>query len=52
MEMKKGLDLCYHQGTVNWKQVKASGIDFIIPRDGWGTSDIDPKFIQNVKEAQ
>lgn len=50
--MNKGLDLCYHQGTVDWKKVKDSGIDFIIPRDGWGTSDLDPKLIQNVKEAQ
>lgn len=50
--MKKGLDLCYHQGTVDWKKVKSSGIDFIIPRDGWGTNDLDPKLIQNVKEAQ
>ena len=52
----KGLDLCYHQGDINWAKVKAAGIDFIIPRDGWGIDcdgkGVDPKFIQNVKEAQ
>ena len=60
MANKKGLDLCYHQGDINWPQVKAAGIDFIIPRDGWGPASekngkalyADPKFLQNVKEAQ
>lgn len=54
--MNKGLDLCYHQGDINWNKVKADGIDFIIPRDGWGIDcdgkQTDPKFLQNVKEAQ
>lgn len=47
----KGLDLCYHQGDIDWQQVRASGIDFIIPRDGWGMDDIDPKLVTNSKEA-
>ena len=34
----KGIDLSYHQGAVDWDKVKASGIEFIIPRDGW---DVD-----------
>ena len=50
--MTRGIDLCYHQGDIDWNKVKASGIDFIIPRDGWGTSDIDPKFVEYVKGAQ
>ena len=31
---KQGLDLCYHQGDINWQKVKNAGISFIIPRDG------------------
>lgn len=48
----KGIDLCYHQGDINWKEAHADGIEFIFPRDGWGTDSIDKKFLQNVREAQ
>lgn len=47
-----GIDLCYRQGDINWKEAHADGIDFILPRDGWGTDSIDKKFLQNVREAQ
>ena len=48
----KGIDLCYHQGDINWKEAARSGIEFIFPRDGWGTDSIDKKFLQNTREAQ
>lgn len=51
MANKKGIDLCYHQGDIDWKKVKEQGISFIIPRDGWGTDATDKKLVQNVKEA-
>ena len=52
----KGLDLTYRQGNIDWNKVKNAGISYIIPREGWGTDcqgkGADPKFFQNVKEAQ
>lgn len=48
----KGIDLCYHQGNIDFQKAKADGIDFIIPRDGWGDHDIDPKLIEYVQKAQ
>lgn len=50
--MNKGMDICYHQGDIDFRKAKADGIDFIIPRDGWGTSDIDPKLVEYAKNAQ
>lgn len=38
--------------VIDFNKVKKDGIDFIIPRDGWGTSKIDPKFIDYVKGAK
>lgn len=51
MAAKKGMDICYHQGDINFKQVKQAGYDFIIPRDGWGEDDLDPKLIKYTQEA-
>ena len=51
-----GIDLCYHQGDVDWKKVKAAGIDFIIPRCGWDVDCdgkwVDPMFLEYVSGAQ
>lgn len=52
----KGLDLCYHQGTIDWQKVKQAGYDFIIPRDGWDVDcdgkGCDPAFLGYVSDAQ
>ena len=32
----KGIDVSTHQGTIDWKQVKQSGIQFAIIRTGYG----------------
>ena len=48
----KGIDVSYWQGTINWKKVKAAGVDFAILRCGYGpntTAKDDSKFAANVK---
>lgn len=50
-----GIDVSQWNGTINWKSVKASGVDFAIIRCGWGgnyTKQDDIRFLQNVAGAQ
>ena len=50
-----GIDVSYHNGTINWEKVKNSGISFAIIRCGYGsdfTSQDDTQFLNNVKGAQ
>jgi lysozyme len=42
----KGVDVSVYQGTVNWSDVKAAGIDFAIARISDG-SDLDTEFATN-----
>lgn len=49
--MKKGIDVSSYQGDVDFGKVKASGIDFVIFREGYRTK-IDSRFIENVKKAK
>lgn len=48
---KKGIDLSKWNGTIDFSKVKADGISFIIPREGYRTA-IDPCFIEYVKGAR
>lgn len=48
----KGLDICYHQGDIDFVKVKKAGFDFIIPRDGWGIDGLDYKLVEYVKKAK
>ena len=41
--MKKGIDISYHQGNIDFRKVKADGIDFVIPRTGYAQT-VDKKF--------
>lgn len=52
--MVKGIDVSTFQGNIDFKKVKASGIDFVILRAGYGreTSQKDAKFEQNYKNAK
>lgn len=52
--MIKGIDISKFQGDIDFKKVKASGIDFVIIRAGYGreTSQKDVKFEQNYKNAK
>ena len=48
----KGIDVSYHNGIIDWKKVKASGVDYAIIRCGYGqnsTSQDDQQWINNVK---
>lgn len=51
---KPGIDVSQWQGLVNWKEVKASGIEFAMIRTGYGKDNgqEDPKFEYNIKAAK
>ena len=49
--MSKGIDVSKWQGNIDFKKVKASGIDFVIIRAGVSL-DKDVKFEQNYKNAK
>lgn len=55
---RKGIDVSYAQGEINWKKVAASGVDFAIIRAGRGragssnTMKEDDYFRRNITEAQ
>ena len=51
MANKKGFDVWYHKGDIDFQKCKAAGIDFILPRDGWDTNAIDYKFVEYVQQA-
>lgn len=48
--MMNGIDVSKWQGNINWNEVKASGIDFVIVRAGYSVYT-DPKFETNYKGA-
>ena len=52
----KGLDICSQQGTIDFKTVKNSGIEFVIPRTGRGVNldnnGMDYRFLEYCREAQ
>lgn len=53
--MKKGIDISYAQGTVNWDKVKAAGVEFAILRAGYGddiASQDDKQYLRNVAECE
>lgn len=48
----RGVDVSYHQGAIDWKKVKASGIRFAMLRAGFGKNNIDKQFCANAKGCQ
>lgn len=49
---QKGVDVSYWNGnSIDWKRVKASGIDFATIRAGYGKNHIDSYFERNAKNA-
>ena len=49
---KKGIDVSYANGNIDWSKVKSSGIDFAIIRSTFGSelpSQIDNQFFQNAQ---
>ena len=49
--MKKGIDVSYHQGDIDFAKVKDSGIEFVIFREGY-RNRIDTRLVGNVKKAK
>lgn len=52
--LMKGIDVSVHNGSIDWKKVKSSGIDFAILRAGYGRelSQKDARFEENYKNAK
>ncbi len=50
----KGIDVSVHNGSIDWKKVKSSDIDFAILRAGYGRelSQKDTRFEENYKNAK
>ncbi|MBP0725784.1 InlB B-repeat-containing protein [Bacillus sp. RG28] len=48
----KGIDVSKWQGTIDWKQVKNSGIAFVYAKASQGTTYTDPMFSTNVQGAR
>lgn len=48
----RGIDVSKHNGTVNWSQVAASGIQFTFIKAGSTKSGVDPQFAANITGAQ
>ena len=49
--MRKGIDVSENNGWIDWKAVKANGIEFAIIRLGYGRGHLDGLFYKNVNEA-
>ena len=48
---RKGIDVSYHQGPIDWNAVKASGVEFAYIRAGSFKSGTDAYFHANMKGA-
>ena len=47
----KIIDVSEHNGVINFKKVKASGVDGVIIRAGYGRGNVDKRFHSNIKAA-
>ena len=50
--MKKGIDVSYHNGDIDWQAVKDAGIEFVIVRSSYGLQSKDSKFAEYVIGAK
>lgn len=50
--MIKGIDVSHWQGDIDFNKVKASGIDFVIIRAGYGVGHVDEFFKENYSKAK
>lgn len=48
----RGIDVSSHNGKIDWKTVKSSGIEFAIIRAGYGLSTVDRCFVENITNAK
>ena len=52
MEYKRGIDVSYAQGEIDWETVKNSGLaDFAMIRAGYGQGNADEQWLRNVQEC-
>lgn len=51
MSTAKCIDVSDHNGVIDWKKVKAAGIDYAILRTGYGFSYKDKQLLNNAKNA-
>lgn len=49
--MKKGIDISYHQGDVDFVLIKTNGVEFVILREGYRNAT-DQKFFEYVKKTR
>lgn len=49
--MLKGIDISYANSVVDFDKIKATGIDFVIIRVGYGKNNIDAQFLRNIQEC-
>lgn len=49
--MKKGMDISYYQGNVDFDLVKSNGIEFVIIREGYRNTT-DARFFEYVRQAK
>lgn len=49
MGTTKGIDVSSNQGTINWKKVKAAGVQFVILRATTKTQNPDAQLASNIK---
>lgn len=47
----RGIDVSYYQGNINWQTVKAQGVEWVILRAGFGNSNVDTQFVNNITGA-
>lgn len=47
----KIIDVSVHQGAIDWDKVKASGIEGVIIRAGYGKGNVDGKFKANIESV-
>lgn len=53
--LKKGIDVSYYQGDIDWERAKSAGVEFAIIRCGYGMdvkNQDDEKFERNVTECE
>ena len=50
--IEKGIDVSKWNGDIDWKKVKADGIDYVIIRAGYGNSTVDPYFKTYIEGAR
>lgn len=48
---KYGIDVSYHQGVIDWKNVKSAGVEWAIIRGGYGNGNVDTQFVNNITGA-